>query len=145
MQILAAIQANGRISNAELAERVNLSPTPCLRRLRKLEKTRVVTRYTAVLDRTALGLNTYAFAFVSLTRNTRAIGASFERKIGKIPEVMEACVVTGAYDYLLRIVTSSLEAYEKLLKEKLATLDAVAKIETVMVLNQILYRTELPI
>ena len=144
IQILAAIQANGRISNAELAEQVNLSPTPCLRRLRRLEKSRVVTRYTALLDREALGMNIYALAFVSLTRNSREIAASFENKISRIPEVMEVCVVTGAYDYLLRIVSRSLQDYERLLKERIASQDEVSGIETSIVLNQILYRTELP-
>ncbi|MDJ0926730.1 MAG: LysR family transcriptional regulator [Gammaproteobacteria bacterium] len=129
----------------ELAEQVSLSPTPCLRRLRRLEQSGVVTRYTALLDREAMGSDIYALAFVSLTRNSRAIAASFEKKTSRIPEVMEVCVITGAYDYLLSIVSQSLQAYEKLLKEKIASQDEVAGIETSIVLNQILYRTELPL
>ena len=124
---------------------MNLSPTPCLRRLRRLERDGIVTRYTALLDRKRLGLEIYALAFVSLTRNSLEIAAGFEKKISRIPQIMEMSVVAGAHDYLLRIVSRDLQAYEKLLKEKIASLDEVARIETSIVLNQILYRTELPL
>ena len=143
--ILAELQRDGRISNAELAQRINLSPTPSLRRLRKLETGGVIRRYTAILDRQALGLNIYAFAFVTITKNTQRMGEEFEQQVSAIPEVMECCAVAGAYDYLLRIVTHSLDDYNQLLKNQLASLNMVAGIETTIVLNQIHERTALPL
>lgn len=143
--MLEELQRDGRISNAELAQRVNLSPTPSLRRLRKLETSGVISRYTAILDRQALGLSIYAFAFVTITKNTQRMGEDFEKQVGAIPEVMECCAVAGAYDYLLRIVAHSLEDYNQLMKNRLASLDMVAGIETTIVLNQIHERTALPV
>lgn len=144
-QILAELQHDGRISNTDLAERVNLSPTPCLRRLRKLEQLGLINNYTAVLDRNALGLEVSAFAFIKLDANTKEVGRSFETAVSAIPEVMDCCVVASRYDYVLRIVTTDLAAYERFLKEKLANLKGVADIESMIILNEVMRRTALPV
>jgi len=144
-KLLRALQADGRATNVELAERVNLSHTPCLRRVRKLEASGVIKRYTAVVEQGAIGLDIGAFAFVKLDRNTAAKGEAFERSVASLSEVMECCVVTGSHDYVLRIVARDLGAYERFVKEKLATIEGVADIETTIILNQTMLRSMLPL
>ena len=144
-KLLRALQADGRATNVELAERVNLSHTPCLRRVRKLEASGVIKRYTAVVDQAAIGLDIGAFAFGRRDRNTAAKGEAFERSVAGLSEVMECCVVTGSHDYVLRIVARDLGAYERFVKEKLATIKGVADIETTIILNQTMLRSVLPL
>lgn len=143
-ELLRELQADGRATNVDLAERVNLSHSPCLRRVRKLEASGVIKRYTAIVDQEAVGLDVSAFAFVKLDRNTAAQGEAFERSVSGLSEVMECCVVTGGHDYVLRIVASDLGAYERFVKERLATVEGVADIETMIILNQTMSRSVLP-
>ena len=144
-KILSQLQRNARISNAELAERVNLSPTPCLRRLRKLQDSGLIEGYTAILDKKALGLQISAFVFVSLDKNTRENGEAFESALKDLAEVTECCVVAGRHDYVLRVVTKSLEDYERFLKERLAEVEVIAGLESMIILNQSMLRHELPL
>ena len=144
-ELLRQLQSNARASNALLAERINLSPTPCLRRVRKLESSGVIKGYAAVVDPAAVGLRVGAFAFVKLEKNTAENGEAFEQAVALLPEVMECCVVTGIHDYVLRIVAKDLNAYERFLKAELATLDGVADIETTIILNQAMSRSVLPL
>ena len=143
-RLLAELSANARISNVELAERVNLTPTPCLRRLRKLEDAGIIEGYTAVVDPAALGLEVSAFAFVKLTRKSLDNADQFERDIVEIDAVRECSVVAGPYDYLLRIVAKSLEDYELLLRKRLATIDTIADLESLIVLKQVNCSSRLP-
>ena len=135
-QILSILQRDARISNADLAEKVNLSPTPCLRRLRRLEEEGWVSGYCAQLNEKQLGYEISAMIFIKLGRNTKAAGQDFEEALEALPEVAECCVVTGGHDYVLRVVTRSLVDYEKFLKEKLATIEQVADIESLIILNR---------
>ena len=144
-EILTLLQRNARISNAELAEQVNLSPTPCLRRLRKLEQDGWIKHYGAVLNDKQLGFQIAAMVFVKLDKNTKRNGDAFERALQDLPEVTECCVVTGAHDYVLRVMTKSLEEYEYFLKEGLATVEMVADLESLIILNQSMSRNELPL
>lgn len=144
-KLLRELQADGRATNVELSERVNLSHTPCLRRVRKLEASGVIKRYTAIVDPETVGLHVGAFAFVKLDRNTTEKGKAFERSVAALSEVMECCVVTGGHDYVLRIVAPDLGAYDRFLKERLATVEGVADIETMIILNQSMLRPVLPI
>lgn len=144
-ELLRLLQADARQSNSALAEQISLSPTPCLRRLRKLESSGVIKGYTAILDQAAVGLDVAALAFVKLEKNTAANGEAFEKTVAVLSEVMECCVVTGAHDYVLRIVARDLGAYERFLKQKLATVDGVADIETMIILNQTMSRSVLPL
>lgn len=144
-KILSLLQRNARISNAELAERVNLSPTPCLRRLRKLQDSGLIERFTVILNQKALGLQMSAFVFVSLEKNTRENGEAFESALEDLAEVTECCVVAGRHDYVLRVVTRSLEDYERFLKERLAEVEVIAGLESMIILNQSMQRHELPL
>jgi len=144
-KILALLEQNARISNAELAEKVNLSPTPCLRRLRKLEKSGLIKAYTAILDEKALGLQASALVFVNLVRNTKENAEQFEAALVLLPEVLECYVVAGRHDYVLRIVTRDLDDYERFIKERLAVLEEIANLESIFVLKQTLSGRKLPI
>ena len=144
-KILTLLQRNARISNAELAEQVNLSPTPCLRRLRKLEQEGWIKHYGAVLNDKLLGFHIAAMVFVKLDKNTKQNGDAFERALQGLPEVTECCVVAGAHDYVLRVITKSLEDYEHFLKDGLATVEMVADLESLIILNQSMSRNELPL
>jgi DNA-binding Lrp family transcriptional regulator len=143
--ILRILQRNARISNAELSEQVNLSPTPCLRRLRRLEQGGWIKHYGAVLDEKRLGFQIAAMVFVKLDKNTKANGEAFEEALQNLPEVTECCVVAGGHDYVLRVVTRDLEDYERFLKERLATVDTVADLESLIILNRSISRNELPL
>ena len=144
-QILSHLEQNARISNAELAERVNLSPTPCLRRLRRLEESGLIRGYRAILDAKALGLQVSALLFVNLDKNTKENAEAFEAALESLPEVMECFVVAGRHDYALRVVTRDLDDYERFIKERLAVLDKVVDLESIIILKQNLFRRHLPI
>lgn len=144
-KILSLLQTNARMSNAELAERVNLSPTPCLRRLRKLEESGLIRNYTAVLDQKQLGYAVSAYVFVNLEKNTKENGKSFEAAIGLLPEVLECSVVAGRHDYVLKVVARSLEDYDRFMKESLAEVTPIADLESMIILNQSPIRGGLPV
>ena len=144
-KLLALLQSDARISNAELAEKVNLSPTPCLRRLRKLEKEGWIEGYFAKLNEKQLGFEIAAMVFVKLGKNTKSNGEAFEHALETLPEVTECCVVAGAHDYVLRVVTRSLRDYEYFLKERLATVKQVADLESLIILNRKVSKSELPL
>jgi len=144
-KILSLLQSNARISNAELAEKVNLSPTPCLRRLRKLEDSGLIRNYTAVLDEKELGFLVSAYVWVNLEKNTKENGQTFEAAIRLLPEVVECCVVAGRHDYVLKVVTTSLEDYDRFMKEGLAEVKPVADLESMIILNQSMYSSGLPL
>jgi DNA-binding Lrp family transcriptional regulator len=144
-QILSLLERDARMSNAELAERVSLSPTPCLRRLRKLEAAGLIRAYRAELDEKALGLNASAMVFVNLEKNTKENAEAFEDALRDLPEVMECYVVAGRHDYVLRVVTADLEDYERFIKERLAVVQQVADLESIIILKQTLLRRHLPL
>ena len=135
--ILRHLQANARMSNAELAERVNLSPTPCLRRVKRLERSGVIRGYAAELDLKKVGLTISALVFVQLTINSTDNAAKFEAAIKSIRRVQECSVLTGSYDYLLQVVAIDLADYEKLIKGELANIANIKNLESTIVLNQV--------
>jgi DNA-binding Lrp family transcriptional regulator len=140
IKILNALQANARMSNAELAEQINLSQTPCLRRLRKLEQTGLIKQYSAQLDHSMLGINVSAFVFIKLNKNTSSNAAEFEAAVCAFPEVLECCVLAGVHDYALRVAMADLQAFESFLKDKLANVDQAENIESTIILNQTMTR-----
>lgn len=144
-RILEILQGNARISNAELAEQVNLSPTPCLRRVRRLEEQGVIKNYVTELDREQIGLYISAFVFIQLERNSLKNADQFEAQLEALDEVMDYFVLTGEHDYLLMVVAENLGSYEKFVKEKLAGIPQVSKIDTTIVLNREKSRKPLPI
>ncbi len=144
-RILTELQGNARISNAELAEAVGLSPSPCLRRVRALEAAGVIKGYAALLDAAEVGLPISVFVQVTLERQIERALEAFETAIQGRPEVMECYLMTGDADYLLRVVVSDLAAYERFLKEHLTRVSGVSSIKSSFALNQVKYSTALPL
>jgi Lrp/AsnC family leucine-responsive transcriptional regulator len=144
-KILAVLQENGRISLADLAVRVALSPSPCLRRIRRLESAGVIARYVAVIDQAKVGLPISVFVSIKLESQRVEALERFKKAIAKWPEVLECYLMTGPRDYLLRIVVADLEAYEQFLKQKLTRIDGLASIESSFALEQTKYSHTLPI
>ena len=136
-RILAVLQADGRISNVDLAERVALSPSPCLRRVRRLEEAGVIQGYRAILDREAVGLGLTVFVAIKVARHSRAAAATLQETLAAIPEVVACHMVSGEADFLAEVVVADLAAYERLLTEQLLTLPMIADIRSNMVLRRI--------
>jgi Lrp/AsnC family leucine-responsive transcriptional regulator len=145
VKILNLLQEDGRLSNQDLAARVGLSPSPCLRRLKRLERSGVIQRYAAVVDQSKVGIPVSVFVSVKLERQREDVLDRFERAISGCREVVECYLMTGSRDYLLRVVASDLTAYERFLKETLTRIDGVASIESSFALNQVKFANALPI
>jgi Lrp/AsnC family leucine-responsive transcriptional regulator len=145
LRILGELQADARISVAELSKRVALTPTPCARRLQQLEQGGVIKAYVAVLDQGALGLPVDAFVEVRLTREGKAEVAEFESKIHGYPEVMQCWMLSGGADYLLRVVAADLEGYNRFLRDELMSLGCVDHVQTGFALQRVVDRTALPL
>lgn len=145
LRILAALQDNARISNVDLAARVGISPSPCWRRVRELERDGVISRYAALVDPGSVGLPVSVFIQVSLERQVESALEEFESAVLSRPEVMECYLMTGDADYLLRVVVADLGAYERFLMDHLTKIPSVASIKSSFALKQIKYRTALPV
>jgi Lrp/AsnC family transcriptional regulator, leucine-responsive regulatory protein len=145
LRILQLVQDQGRVAIAELAKTVSLSPSTCARRLRLLEDGGVILGYGARIDHAVVGLPMVAFVLVSMSRKSEEVLSAFEAAIGKAPEVMEAYLMTGRDDYLLRVVVSDLQAYERFVKQRLTRIPGVAQVETSFMLRQVTARSALPI
>jgi Lrp/AsnC family leucine-responsive transcriptional regulator len=144
-KIVAALQANGRLTNQELSERVGLSPSPCLRRVRNLEREGIIRGYTALIDQERYGLPINVFVSIRLERQTDAALKAFERGIAGLDEVMECYLMTGSRDYLLRVVSDSLKSYERFVREVLSALPGIASIESSFAFSQLKHGAALPV
>lgn len=144
-KILRTIQADSRITVVDLADRVGLSATPCARRLQRMEKDGIIKGYVTALDQKALGLPVSVFVFIKLERQIRDSLSNFETSISLLPEVVDCYLMSGRFDYLLRVVAVDLTDFENFLKSKLTNIEGVASIESSFALNQILQRHSLPI
>lgn len=145
IRILKVLQQSADISNVELAERVGLSPTPCLRRVRIMEEAGVIRSRVTLLDPAVLGLNVSVFVSVTLERQVKERLQEFEAEVRRRPEVVECYLMTGESDYLLRIVVPDLATYERFLKESLTRIPGVASIKSSFALKQVAYSTALPL
>lgn len=134
-RILSVLTRDGRISNVELADRVGLSPSACLRRVQELERAGILKGYRAVLDRAALGGGFTAYMAVGLSVHTKASQEAFERAISRSPEVRECHNVTGAIEYLLRVEVSDLAAYKVFHTDVLGVLPQVSSITSYIVMG----------
>ncbi|WP_194952887.1 Lrp/AsnC family transcriptional regulator [Sphingopyxis solisilvae] len=134
-KILRELSCDGRISNLELAERVGLSPSACLRRVQELERSGVITGYRAAIDPAKLGLAFMAYVTVGLSTHTKKAQSDFEQAMAAAPEVRECHNVTGAIEYLLRIETADLAAYKHFHTEVLGVLPQVHSISTYVVME----------
>ena len=143
-KILVLLQADGRMSLAELAEKVGLSPSPCLRRVRMLEDG-VISRYVAVLDQRAVGLPVSVFVSIKLEKQRQELLDRFAKAIERWPEVLECYLMTGSRDYWMRVVVPDLDAYERFVKQKLTRVEGIASIESSFALEQVKYTNVLPV
>ena len=144
-RILGVLQANGRISNVDLADAVGLSPSPCHRRVKRIEEAGLILDYVTLLDRTRLGLGLTVFVDVALGRKDPESVAIFEKAISARPEVMECHITTGDYDYLLRIATADVAAFRHFIMNVLIGMPGVDKTRTNFSLGEVKYTTALPL
>ncbi|WP_428333226.1 Lrp/AsnC family transcriptional regulator [Novosphingobium sp.] len=144
-RILREVQHDGRVTNQDLSERVGLSPSPCLRRVRRLEADGVIARYVGLVDPVAVGLPVSAFIRVRLHQQDDRHLARFEAAVAAFAEVMECYLMSGDADYQLRVLVESLGAFEDFLRQKLTRIEGVAEVTTSFALRAIVYKTALPI
>ena len=144
-RILRVIQEEARVSNSELAERVGLSPSPCWRRVRTLEENGVIERYVTQVNAKSVGLPINVFATVTLEKQAESALELFEKAVKKRPELMECNLMTGEFDYLLRVVVPDLAAYERFLMDHLTRIKGIASIKSSFSLKQVSYKTALPL
>ncbi len=144
-QILEILQDDASLSSAQLAEKVGLSSSPCWRRIQRLEKTGVIRKRVVLLDPAALGLGIVVFASVRLTAHGRQALPEFEAAVARFPDVMECYTVSGGQDYLLRVVTRDIHAYEIFLREQLLQLPSVAEVHSRIAITQVKYTTAMPV
>jgi Lrp/AsnC family leucine-responsive transcriptional regulator len=143
-KILEQVQTDGRITNHELSERIGLSPSPCLRRLKHLEAEGVISRYVALVDPSQVGLGVSAFIRVRLDQQGDHHLDAFEKAVSEIPEVMECYLMTGDADYQLRVLVDSLASFEDFLRYNLTRMPGVSQVTTSFALRPVVYRTALP-
>ncbi len=143
--ILEALQRDGRISNVQLATAVNLSESACLRRVRVLEESGMIDRYVALVSQPAAGLPGNVFVHIGLHREEERELAAFEEAVKNIPEVMECYLMTGEFDYLLRVVVRDMADFERLHKESLTRLPGVARVNSSVAIRTVQKTTELPL
>ena len=146
LRILTALQENGRISNQDLADRIALSPSSCLRRLRALEESGLITGYRALLDAKKLGLSLMALIHISMDAHTPERFTHFEAEIAAIPEVLECLLITGqAADYQLKVVVADMDAYQELLLNRITRIPGVTGVHSSFVLRRVIAKTALPL
>lgn len=145
LKILNQLQEDARITNVALAEKVNLSPAPCLRRVRELEKSGVIKSYTTLLDPEQVGWNVSVFIEIRLEKQVQDHLRIFEEIIEQYPEVMECYLMTGTFDYLLRVVAKDLKSLQAFITDKLVSIPNIASMQSSIALKQIKYRTALPV
>lgn len=144
-RILRELQVDGRITNQSLSEQIGLSPSPCLRRLRQLETSGIITGYVALVNPDAIGLSVTAFIRVRLDQQDDRHLALFEGTVADFPEVMECYLMSGDSDYQLRVLVQSLNAFEDFLRHKLTRIEGIAQVTTSFALRPVVYKTALPL
>ena len=143
-KILALLQEDGRLTITELATRIGLSVSPCHRRLRELERSGIIRGYRAVVDADAMGLTFQALVFVTMRQEDRETLLGFEEAVARIPNVVQAQRLFGDPDYLLRIVTADLAAYQQLEDDALAVLPGIQRLNSTLVMKQVVNDRPLP-
>lgn len=144
--ILEVIQNEGRISNQDLADRVGLSPSPCLRRVRALEESGIITGYRAIIDAKKMGLSLMAILMISMDRHTPERFANFDRIVSDLPEVLECLLITGQdADYQLKVIVNDMDGYQRLLLDKITRIEGVTGVHSSFVMRQVVNKTAVPI
>jgi len=145
IKILNQLQEDGKLTNVELSARVNLSPSPCLARVRALEQAGIISRYVTLLDPQKLGLGISVFIQITLERQVERNLNDFQAAITKYAEVMECYLMTGDFDYLIRVVVKDMPALELFILEKLTKIAGISNIKSSFALKQVKYKTALPL
>ena len=144
--ILDTVQKQGRISNQELAETINLSPSSCLRRVKQLEESGLIDGYVALLNAKKLGLTLMAFIGISMDKHTPERFTTLEDTLASYPEVLECHLITGqSADYLLKVIVRDMDAYQQFLLQKLTRIEGVTGVHTSFVLKSAINSTALPV
>jgi Lrp/AsnC family leucine-responsive transcriptional regulator len=144
-RILRALQENGRIQNVDLAEKVGLSPSPCLRRVKLLEESGVIERYVALLDPAKIGVGLTVFARIWLTGQDVETVDHFVAEVKRLPEVVECHLMAGDCDFLLRVVAADLEAYRQFQADHLTRITGVQSVKTDVPMQKVKLTSELPL
>ena len=145
-QILEVLQTDGRINNQDLADRIGLSPSPCLRRVRALEESGLIVGYRALLDAKKLGLSLIALVHISMDRHTPERFANFEASVAVLPEVLECLLITGQdADYQIKVAVRDMDHYQALLLNKLTRIEGVTGVHSSFVLRRVVDRTALSV
>ena len=143
--ILVVLQSDGRISNVDLADRVSLSESACLRRVRALQKSGLIKGYAAQVDQNKVGLPVNVFVNITLERQDLADLSAFEAAVQKIPEVMECYLMSGEHDYLLRVVVADVNDFERIHQKYLTRLPGVDRVNSSFALRTVRKTNQLPI
>ena len=143
--ILNALQKDGRISNVQLAGQVNLSESACLRRVRALEESGMIARYAALVSQNEVGLPGNVFVQIGLHREVESELTAFEDAVRAIPEVMECYLMSGEFDYLIRVVVADMADFERIHKTELTRLPGVARVNSSFAIRTVQRKTELPL
>lgn len=144
-EILRLLQEDGRLSNVELANRIRLSPSPCLRRVKSLEERGYISGYVARLDRTRMRRGLHVLVMVSLTSQRQEVLEDFERGVRELDDVLECYLVAGETDYVLTVAVHDLEAYQRLFTERLGELPGVASLKSVIAMKTVKRTSTLPV
>ena len=144
-QLLSTLQKDGRISNVELAEAINLSESACLRRVRALEEKGFIDRFVALLDQKRVGLTDTVFVHIVLKREEKSELLAFEKAIKEIPEILECYLMTGEFDYLLHIVVANMADFERLHNDSLTQLPGVSRVNSSFAIRTVQKTTQLPL
>ena len=145
-QILQVLQEDGRISNQDLADRIGLSPSPCLRRVRALEEAGIVTGYRAQLNAKALGYSLMALIYISMDMHTPERFDNFEQEIRQISEVLECLLITGQdADYQLKVIVKDMDAFQELLLNRITRIQGVTGVHSSFVLRKVVDKTAVPV
>ncbi len=145
-RILELLQEDGRLSNQDLADRIGLSPSPCLRRVKALEEAGIVVGYRALLDEKQLGLALMALIHISMDRHTPDRFANFEKKVSALPEVLECLLITGQdADYQLKVIVRDMEDYQRLLLDRITRIEGVSGVHSSFVMRRVVDKTALPL
>ena len=145
LRILTALQSDGRLTNQELADQVGLSPSPCLRRVRRLERDGFIRTYRAVLERESVGLSLTVFVEIKVEKHSRDNAQALQQALAALPEVIACHMVSGTADFIAEIVVSNRKAYERLLTEKLLVLPMIGDIRSNFALTRVKSDAALPL
>lgn len=143
LKILELLQSNSNITNAQLAVDVGISPPASLERVKRLEKSGIISRYVAILNPNKVGMGTLAFVAVSLAKHGRATVQHFTTEIKKFPQVLECYHIAGDHDFMLKVLASNIKSYEDFMLSKLTTIKGIDKIRTSFVLSTMKFNTKI--